>query len=238
MEDDDGLVWNLGYGANMTVKSMNKRKIYPKQVMAGKIKDWSLVFNHPGIPFLEPAFGNVIPVEGGQVHGVLHQITRKELVFLQQTEGGGGVAPGYQLVDVTAETSAGTKVPCVVLSTNRLTLEGLKPSQRYLNLLINGGEANQVDPHYLEYLKTIPVTTLYLPLRVLFAIPFFVVFSQPWGICLFVLYLLGGYFWCRSVISWLIYLQTMQMWFFYRLFSLRFCRGTPERFPIYEPKSK
>ena len=58
--EDEFLVNYFAYGSNVGSKTFStRRNIQPKRVQNGKILDYQLSFNVPGVPFLEPAFASV-----------------------------------------------------------------------------------------------------------------------------------------------------------------------------------
>ena len=61
----------FAYGSNVGSKTFStRRNIQPKRVQNGKILDYQLSFNVPGVPFLEPAFASVTRQKGEETHGV------------------------------------------------------------------------------------------------------------------------------------------------------------------------
>ena len=64
-EDDAFFVNYFAYGSNVGSKTFStRRNIQPKRVQNGKILDYQLSFNVPGVPFLEPAFASVTRQKG------------------------------------------------------------------------------------------------------------------------------------------------------------------------------
>jgi len=165
MLKDEPLVYYFGYGSNMNPDViLKRRKANPKEVSPGILNDWKLRFNIMGLPFVEPCFGNVVRSPGATVHGVLFLITMKEFKYIQSTEGGGGESKdGYQPVDVNIKKYDGTVVTAKTLSASASTLLSDKnvtrvfPTQRYMNLLINGAIYYKLDINYIEELKLMPV---------------------------------------------------------------------------------
>ena len=86
--EDEFLVNYFAYGSNVGSKTFStRRNIQPKRVQNGKILDYQLSFNVPGVPFLEPAFASVTRQKGEETHGVCYTITKDEFRYLLQTEG-------------------------------------------------------------------------------------------------------------------------------------------------------
>jgi len=165
MPRDDELVYYFGYGSNMNPDViLKRRRANPKEVSPGILTDWKLRFNLRGFPFMEPCFGNVVRSTGATVHGVLFLITIKEFKYILSTEGGAGESKdGYQAEDVNIKKYDGTVVtaktlvatPSTFLSDKNMTR--VFPTQRYMNLLINGAIHYKLETHYIEELKLMPV---------------------------------------------------------------------------------
>ena len=65
-------VWYFAYGSNLnSVVFEGRRKIQPIQHYAAVAHNWSLMFDMPALPLLEPAMANIQPVSGTFVHGAV-----------------------------------------------------------------------------------------------------------------------------------------------------------------------
>lgn len=130
----------------------------PIERKRGKLQNWKLTYNLRGVPFFEPSFANIEPVEGSVVHGVCHRITPQEWEGIKATEGGGGlVEEGYQTIELEIETYEGDMLKAVTLTVLSPKVKHLKrkqyPSKRYISLLIGGAEAHGLDEAYVAWLK-------------------------------------------------------------------------------------
>ncbi len=145
--------WNFSYGANMNPKVLSKRRgIDPLESLAGCLKDYRLVFNLRGFPWVEPVFANIEPDQGSSVHGVLHRLTPEQFHRLDLFEGGGRA---YKHLELDVEAYDGRTIQAHVYSARMITDEG-SPSCRYLNLLNEGARHFGLDPDYIKMLEDHP----------------------------------------------------------------------------------
>lgn len=146
-------VWNFAYGGNMNPRILlGRRGIRPAESAAARLEGYRLAFNLPGIPWLEPAFANVVPRAGAVVHGVLHRLSREQMARLDRFEGG-GVA--YRHLELEVEAYDGRRLRARVYSAIRITRER-RPSCRYLNILREGARHFALDPDYIRMLDAQP----------------------------------------------------------------------------------
>jgi len=122
------------YGANMGCAKLEALGIYPLAATPARAAGFRLSFgSSPGFPTSaqEPAFGGLLPCgDGGCVHGVVHELTRRDLAKLSATE------PGYalgELPDVTAYHGEPLRGVLAYLPTGALVAEA--PSRRYAGLV-------------------------------------------------------------------------------------------------------
>eukprot|EP00177_Eucheuma_denticulatum_P006206 GFKZ01011320.1.p1 GENE.GFKZ01011320.1~~GFKZ01011320.1.p1 ORF type:complete len:963 (+),score=125.67 GFKZ01011320.1:130-3018(+) len=125
-----------------------------------------LVIDVPGLP-PEPAFANVLPSHGSQVHGVLHWLSPADFASLSLSEGYGAVPfpTGVSLEEVTlrvtlkdgGETEVAGKT---FVFQNRMPTEWqrlVKPSRRYVQVAVDGAEYWGLDQKYIDnVLRRIP----------------------------------------------------------------------------------
>ena len=102
-----------------------------------------------------------------KLHGVAHRITTQEFVQIQKTEGGGGYENlGYNVISIHVTTYSGKEIECLTLlwdadvktkCASKNSLDHIRPSKRYWNLLVEGSEHHGLDAKYQSWLKeTIP----------------------------------------------------------------------------------
>ena len=146
-------IWNFAYGGNMNPRVLSeRRKISPLESVAGSLKDYRLVFNTRGFPWIEPTFANVQYAPGECVHGVLHRLTPEQFARLDGYEWG-GVAYGH--LELEVEAYDGRKIRARVYSARYVSREKA-PSCRYLTLLRQGARLSRLDEEYIRMLDRHP----------------------------------------------------------------------------------
>jgi len=149
----DQEIWNFAYGGNMNPRVLRARRgIEPRESVAGCLPGYRLVFNARGVPWLEPAFANVEPATGEEVHGVLHRLTAGQMARLDLFEGGG---MAYRHLNLEVRAYDGRTLQARVYSAIRVTAPK-NPSCRYLNILREGARRHRLAPAYLQMLETHP----------------------------------------------------------------------------------
>ena len=155
--EDEFLVNYFAYGSNVGSKTFStRRNIQPKRVQNGKILDYQLSFNVPGVPFLEPAFASVTSQKGEVTHGVCYTITKDEFQYLLQTEG------SYDVVDVDVVVYGDKDIEGVLMKAKTLThrdvaaRRDLQPSKRYRDLIVEGAKERGLEKSWIEFLEKMP----------------------------------------------------------------------------------
>ncbi|TPX33240.1 hypothetical protein SmJEL517_g03866 [Synchytrium microbalum] len=179
---DDEPIWcyivqYLGYGSNMSPKVLTGRRgIKPTESVAVFAEAYVLVFDMRGAPYVEPGFATVLPHDHPHLakkleyyptcHGVAFKITKQEFKKIQQTEGGGGrKGSGYEAVCIKCVSYDGQKIEAWTLQSYPKNLytraadveHSIAPSARYLALCTDGAALHQVNPDYLNWMKSYPV---------------------------------------------------------------------------------
>ena len=168
----------FAYGSNVNTKTMKgTRGITPSAAYPAVLPGYELVFNVPGLPFIEPAFASVRRVVTGktddapsrfarfatETHGVAYVVTDEQWRTILRTE------TSYVREDVTLERflPASTRVdgdappatPQKIFATTLVFADAdvggvaLLPSARYLGLLREGADEWGLDPSWREYLR-------------------------------------------------------------------------------------
>lgn len=144
------LVWYFAYGANLHASAFRGRRgLAPRAWRVGRLADYRLRFNLDGWPRGRAAPANIEAQAGAEVWGVLYQITRQDLVWLDVTEGVPGF--GYRHLWIDAESADGDRVPCVAYIAQGKVEDG-RPSQRYLTLIRDGARDHGLPDHWLAHL--------------------------------------------------------------------------------------
>jgi len=149
------LHWYFAYGSNMQPATFRGRRgIEPVETVPARLDEWQLVVDKPPLIPLGHAMANVVRVAGGAVYGVAYAITTDDLAHVDLTE---GVAIGnYERVAVDVVTlDGGARLAAHTLTSERRD-PGLRPSDRYMSLLIEGAEVHGLPGDYLAWLRDIP----------------------------------------------------------------------------------
>jgi len=146
-------VWYFAFGANMHDSAFReRRKMRPLEWRPGRIKGYRLRFNLEGRPKGRAAPANIAPDPDAEVWGVLYRITRKDLVWLDCTEGVPG--PRYRQLWLEAFDIDGNRVPCVTYIAEGKETDG-SPSLRYITLLREGARAHDLPEHWVQFLESV-----------------------------------------------------------------------------------
>lgn len=146
-------VWYFAYGANMHDSSfLERRKMRPLEWRVGRVKGYRLRFNLEGRPKGKAAPANICADENAEVWGVLYRMTRRDMVWLNSTEG----VPGwrYRPIWLEAEDQNGNRIPFFTYIAEGKEKNG-NPSLRYITLLRNGARAHDLPTAWIEYLESV-----------------------------------------------------------------------------------
>ena len=147
----------FGYGSNMSTQYLIKRrKIIPFSSNVGLLKDYQLIMNMGGPNFLEPSFANIRLCKGSKVEGVIHEIDKKDLQKIVNTEG-----EDYHLEKLSVTTEGEVKTAYTLIYTTEETKD-IPPSRRYLKILIRAAKENNLSTKYIESLERRP--NVYYPI--------------------------------------------------------------------------
>ena len=138
-------MWYFCYGANMSSQVLvDRRGVKPISSESARLKGHQLVFTQPGIPIIEPAFANLIANEHHDVFGVLHNLTANCLSTIDSFEG-----PEYERLKIEIHRNQGNSVNTWI-NRARFPQVGLKPSKRYLQLILDGAKEFDLPPTYID----------------------------------------------------------------------------------------
>ena len=149
-------MWYFAYGSNMQSATLRGRRgIHFQHAVAGRVSGWRLVLDKPPLVSIGQSFANIVPAPGGEVMGVLYDITEADMEHLDVSEG--VLLGNYQRVEV-AVSLLPEPHRCVAAFT--LTSDKrdptLQPSTRYMDLLIAGALEHGLPGEYVEFLRQIP----------------------------------------------------------------------------------
>lgn len=146
-------LYYFAYGSNINPDVLEcERRITPLARAVACVKNYSLVFDVPGIAYVEPSFANIIPCDQSDVWGVCYKIFTSDLKIISATEGA-----TYKAVNVNVYTlCASQPIIAVALISNHqhvATERPLLPSKRYLKLLVTGAKYHHLPNDYVEFLR-------------------------------------------------------------------------------------
>ena len=149
----DDEIWYFAYGANMHDRAFRiRRGIQALESRPARVEGFRLRFNLEGRPKGRAAPANLAPDAEAEVWGVLYQVTRRDLLRLDATEGVPG--RGYRPHWFEAEDRDGHGISAVAYIARGNEMDGT-PSLRYLNLLREGARANDLPVHWLQFLDSV-----------------------------------------------------------------------------------
>lgn len=146
-------VWYFAYGANMNDAAfLVRRRMRPLEWRVGRVAGQRLRFNLEGRPVGKSAPANLSADPKAEVWGVLYRLTRRDMVWLNSTEG----VPGwrYRVVWLEAEDTHGERIPVFTYVAEGKETDG-NPSLRYLTLIREGAKAHGLPKHWIEHLEQV-----------------------------------------------------------------------------------
>ncbi len=148
MTRQDDPFYYFAFGANMNTRVLRERRgVTPFSSEAAVLSGFRLVFDQPGIPFVEPAFASVLPSTASVVHGVLYRLDPQGFVKLDRVEG-----KPYRLRSLKVQGADLGTVRAAVYQTRNPGPER-PPSARYLKLLCEGAREHGLPAEYVRTLE-------------------------------------------------------------------------------------
>ena len=140
----------FAFGANMSSAVLRRRRIEVLSREPARLRGYRLVFDLPGLPWVEPAFANIVRHPEHEVYGVLYQLTQEQVDRVDSFE---GLAYSVIEVEVEGERSGATRSRTYQ---TKHPAPGLRPSRRYLRILCEAAGENALPPSYLCELRAHP----------------------------------------------------------------------------------
>ena len=151
-------VWYFAYGSNMQPATFaGRRGIAPSRALAARAPGWRLVLDKtPLIPIGE-SFATLLPAPAAEVFGVLYELGHDDLAHVDLTEG--VLIGNYERVEIAIVplVAAGPSRAFTLISDKRSA--DLRPSDRYMALLIEGAEVHGLPPEWIAMLRAVPTCT-------------------------------------------------------------------------------
>jgi hypothetical protein len=150
-------VWYFAYGSNMqTATFCGRRQIEFAEARPGRLSGWRLVLDKPPLVPVGESFANIRRVADPEaiVLGVLYRISEDDLAHIDLTEG--VLIGNYQRVPVTVELHGTVETVDAFTLTCEQSDPTLKPSTRYMALLIAGAIEHGLPTDYVDWLRAVP----------------------------------------------------------------------------------
>jgi hypothetical protein len=145
----------FAFGANMASEVLVARRgLRPVWSAAAALPGHRLVFDLPGLPFVEPSFASVAPDPEARVHGVVWALSPSDLRRLDGFESG-----RYRRTPLPVEI-LGRGPAHAEVYVNRRPARARPPSRRYLDLLARGAEEHGLPADYVAWLRAHPAGDL------------------------------------------------------------------------------
>jgi sulfite reductase (NADPH) flavoprotein alpha-component len=150
------MFWHFGYGSNTNLASLRAKGVVPRISERAVLRGWRLRFNVRHFFRHEGGVANIEPTgEASEtVWGIVHLCEHEQLALLDAAEAYGH---GYDRVEVPVLTDSGERRALAYVGMSSFIGEECRPTQRYLNILVRGAVAADVDPAYIEALRRHPV---------------------------------------------------------------------------------
>ena len=150
-------VWYFAYGSNLQSATLRGRRgIDFLRAVPMRAHGWRLVFDKPRLLAGDSSVANIVPDRACQVLGVAFAMTAADHAHVELTE---GVAfENYRRVELALEPLAA--VPDLPAAAFSLSSErrdpALRPSTRYMQLVIEGAVEHGLPADYIELLRRVP----------------------------------------------------------------------------------
>ena len=144
--------WYFAYGSNLDPRTfLGRRNMRPLATRVAHLADFELRFDLP-VGRAERGVANVSPRRGAGVWGVAYQLTARDLMRLDRSE---GVHRGfYQRIAVRVTCDDGPARAAWTYQSLR-GRPGRKPSRRYLGLLLRGARHHGLPAGYVTALRSL-----------------------------------------------------------------------------------
>ena len=146
----------FAYGSNMqTATFAGRRGIVSRSARAARVDGWRLVFDKPPLIPVGEGFASIVPDPDAMVVGVLYEITPADMEHVDLTEG--VLIGNYRRVEVRVTP---LDAPGLTLAAYSLTSDhrdaALRPSDRYMGLLVAGAEEHGLPAEWIAHLRAVP----------------------------------------------------------------------------------
>jgi len=146
----------FAYGSNMQTATLSGRRgIAFRRSRPARAEGWRLVLDKPPMVSIGEGFASIVPDPAAMVIGVVYEITATDLEHVDLTEG--VLIENYRRVEIPVTP---LDAPDLVLHVQTLTSDrrdpSLRPSDRYMGLIVAGAEEHGLPADWIAYLRAIP----------------------------------------------------------------------------------
>jgi hypothetical protein len=148
-------VWYFAYGSNMQPATFRGRRgIEALRAVPARLAGWRLVLDKPPLVPVGHAMANVVESAGHDVYGIAYAVTAADLAHVELTEG--VLIGNYRRIPVRLAPIDGSDALEAFTLTSDRRDPGLRPSDRYMALLIEGAEWHGLPAEYVAWLRSLP----------------------------------------------------------------------------------
>lgn len=142
----------FGYGSNLSLASLRAKGVEPRESIRGRLFGWKLVFDVRHWYRHEGGVGNIRRTDHPEdrVEGLVHLCEDQHLALLDAMESYG---VGYDRIEVDIETEAGLVRALTYVGLPAHISPACLPTQRYLNIVLQGALAAGLQPSYIQRLR-------------------------------------------------------------------------------------
>jgi sulfite reductase (NADPH) flavoprotein alpha-component len=146
----------FGFGSNMNIVSLRAKGVEPLASRIAVLQGWRLRFNVQHFFRHEGGVGNIEPSTSAtdRVLGVLHDCPDEALAPLDAME---ALGHGYDRITVTVDAGGEQTPAYTYVGMPEFIDDNCLPSQRYLNIVVDGARSSGLDPKYIHALEAHPV---------------------------------------------------------------------------------
>jgi cation transport regulator ChaC len=148
-------VWYFAYGSNMQRATFSGRRgIVFRRAQPARAPGWRVVFDKPPLVPIGESFANLVPDSDAEAFGIAYEITPAALESLDLSEG--VLIGNYARVAIpVAPLAGGASLTAFTLSSSQRDA-ALRPSSRYMALLIDGAIEHGLPQAYVAALRAVP----------------------------------------------------------------------------------
>jgi gamma-glutamylcyclotransferase len=150
-------VWYFAYGSNMQPATFaGRRGIAPSRTLAARARGWRLALDKPPLIPIGESFANLVATADAHAYGVAYEITADDLAHVDLTEG--VLIGNYERIEIAVESLVDDGPTRAFTLVSQKSAPDLKPSDRYMALLIEGAETHGLPDEWIAMLRAVPTT--------------------------------------------------------------------------------